>query len=107
MKRKMAEQAKWYDSLAWGEMRLATFVRDSWRCVDCGWTPITLGVVEAITTMLHGKGAGGDRWLECDHVVNTRFGGDERPEDLATRCNLCHRKKHAMSAIKPRFQRAG
>jgi len=106
MKRKMKDQSAWYASKEWAAMRLATFVRDGWKCVDCEWTPITLSVVEAIESMLHGKGAGGDRWLECDHETNVRFGGDERPEDLATRCNLCHAKKHSMSAIRPRFQRA-
>lgn len=106
VKRKMKEQSAWYASKEWAAMRLATFIRDGWRCVDCEWSPITLGVVQAIESMLHGKGAGGDRWLECDHETNVRFGGDERPEDLATRCNVCHAKKHSMSAIKPRFMRA-
>jgi len=107
MKKAAAKQSAWYSSKEWAAMRMATFIRDGWRCVDCEWTPITLGVVQAIESMQHGKGAGGDRWLECDHETNVRFGGDERPEDLTTRCNLCHRQKHATSAIKPRFLRAG
>jgi len=106
MKKAAKKQSAWYASKEWEAMRMATFIRDGWRCVDCEWSPLTLGVVQAIESMLHGKGAGDDRWLECDHETNVRFGGDERPEDLSTRCNLCHTKKHAMSALKPRFMRA-
>lgn len=106
MKRKMKDQSAWYASKEWAAMRMATFIRDGWKCIDCGWTPISLGVVQALESMLHGKRAGGDRWLECDHETNVRFGGDERPEDLSTRCNVCHREKHATAPIRPRFMRA-
>jgi 5-methylcytosine-specific restriction endonuclease McrA len=44
--------------------------------------------------------------LHVHHKTYARF-RKELPEDLEVLCADCHMKKHAMSAIKPRFQRAG
>lgn len=57
----------------WDRLRAAIFARDGSKCVDCG-------SVKA---------------LHCDHIIPLAFGGSNEPDNLATRCSICHGRKTA------------
>lgn len=58
----------------WTAVRRAVFVRDGWRCVECGRA---------------GR-------LECDHVTPLDRGGNPwDPDNLQTLCRACHIAKTA------------
>lgn len=83
-------------SMDWKLKRIACFTRDNWTCQDCGWRDKDACLLSELIT---------PRQLHADHLTYARF-GKERLSDLVTLCADCHMKKHAMSAIKPRFLRA-
>ena len=84
-------------SMAWKLKRIACFTRDNWTCQDCGWRDKDACFISELIS---------PRRLEADHVSYARF-GRENLDDLRTLCTDCHMKKHAMSALPPRFKRAG
>jgi 5-methylcytosine-specific restriction endonuclease McrA len=81
--RRMKEYAAHLRSPYWKALRVVVFERDGYACVDCG---------EQAGYFVSGKRD--IRGLECDHL-HYRTWGQETPADCATRCRMCHRKKHA------------
>ena len=68
------------DRKRWKLLRLRTFERDGWRCVQCGRA---------------GR-------LECDHVTPLHRGGDPYSLDnLQSLCRPCHINKTASENTKP------
>lgn len=87
------------------EMRLRAFIRDDWRCCDCGWEPdvvrdfrqYELGdpPVEQILHELRDRHNRKERHLHADHEIPIQERPDLRlsMENLRTRCNACHSAK--------------
>ena len=55
------------------ENRFAAFVRDDWKCQDCG---------KAHT------------YFEAHHIIGCAEGGSHALENLITLCAICHDKRH-------------
>ena len=56
-------------SAAWKKIRTEILVRDNFTCQECG-----------------------EPGSQVHHLNYDRFGGKERPEDLSTICEYCHRE---------------
>jgi 5-methylcytosine-specific restriction protein A len=88
-------------------LRVLCFIRDQWKCVDCGWEPELVVVfrdaqMSAPTTPqiledLRLAYAQGKRHLHADHEIPI----EERPDlqsdldNYRTRCDHCHNAKTA------------
>lgn len=59
----------------WDELREFILERDNFTCQDCGFFSLTIG-------------------MAVHHKQQLIHGGDNKPENLITLCNKCHRKKH-------------
>lgn len=86
-------------------LRVQCFLRDAWRCVECGWRPpiveqfseFGLGVppTEAVLAELTELHRRGERHLDADHEIPI----SDRPElrlsldNYRTRCDRCHKAK--------------
>jgi hypothetical protein len=83
-------------------LRIRRFVRDGWKCVDCGWEPDTVkdfreyGLgdppIEAILDELRARWKRNQKHLHGDHNIPI----EERPDlrlNYRTRCNECHSAK--------------
>jgi 5-methylcytosine-specific restriction enzyme A len=96
-------------------LRVLCFVRDEWRCVDCGWEPnvvmdfrrFELGppAVEEVLAELRERLNRGERHLHADHQVPIAVRPDLRLvlDNLQTLCNRCHNRK----TRREKGQRAG
>jgi 5-methylcytosine-specific restriction endonuclease McrA len=86
-------------SPAWKGRRIVALIRANYTCERCGYVQsdsVDFFLADLID----------DRDLHVHHKTYARL-GHELDTDLEVLCNVCHTKKHAMSAIKPRFMRAG
>jgi 5-methylcytosine-specific restriction protein A len=86
-------------------LRVLCFIRDEWRCADCGWEPnivldfrqFDLGIPPTVKVLqeLRERFHQGEKHLHADHQVPI----EERPDlrldldNLRTRCNSCHNAK--------------
>jgi 5-methylcytosine-specific restriction enzyme A len=94
-------------------LRVLCFIRDDWRCVDCGWEPnvvtdsrrFELGPppVEQVLAELRERFRQGEKHLHADHQIPI----EERPDlrlsldNLRTRCNKCHSAKTMRESVNP------
>jgi 5-methylcytosine-specific restriction enzyme A len=94
-------------------LRVLCFIRDEWRCVDCGWEPnvvadfrrFELGPppVEQVLAELRERFSRGEKHLHADHQIPI----EERPDlrlsldNLRTRCNGCHAAKTMRESVNP------
>jgi 5-methylcytosine-specific restriction enzyme A len=94
-------------------LRVLCFIRDEWRCVDCGWEPnvvadcrrFELGPppVDQVLAELRERFGRGERHLHADHEIPI----EERPDlrlvldNLRTRCNGCHSAKTMRESVNP------
>lgn len=95
-----------YDA-AHKRLRVLCFMRDEWRCIDCGWEPeivkdfreagLQAPSSEAVLRMLKIAFAKGERHLHADHQVPIDQAEELRLDldNLKTRCNVCHATKTA------------
>ncbi len=67
---------------SWGTLRQFILLRDGMRCTDCGRTALLAKV----------------KRLEVDHVIAVVAGGTDHPNNLRTKCGLCHYTKSASDA---------
>ena len=86
-------------------LRVLCFIRDEWRCVDCGWEPnlvrdfrqFELGPppVDQVLAELRERFSQGERHLHADHQIPIATRPDLRLDldNLRTRCNTCHSAK--------------
>jgi hypothetical protein len=106
-----------YGDKAWQQVRLQAFLRDGWRCVDCGWEPeiVTLmreAGAEAATAdvleELRRRKLANERHLHGDHILTV----EERPDlrldvsNVATRCNECHGRRTLRDSVSGAAMRA-
>ena len=88
------------------KLRVQCFVRDGFRCVDCGWEPrgarlrreLEMELPAAkILEELRVAFANGKRHLHADHELPIELRPDLRLslDNLRTRCNECHSRKTA------------
>lgn len=68
-----------YGGKAWGWLRQQVFMRDGYRCQDCGEM---VGI------------APGD--AHCDHIIERDKGGPDAIDNLRTLCPRCHGRKTRM-----------
>lgn len=92
-------------------LRVLCFVRDEWRCVDCGWEPnvvtdfrrFELGnpPVEQVLAELRERFHQGETHLHADHQIPIEVRPDLRLEldNLRTRCNGCHSVKTMRESV--------
>jgi 5-methylcytosine-specific restriction endonuclease McrA len=86
-------------------LRIRCFVRDNWRCVDCGWEPDIVRLCReagldpppAFRVLVELRDRFADRLthLHADHVVPIAERPDLRLDldNLQTRCDRCHRAR--------------
>lgn len=102
--RRGSSHARGYNR-AWEALRVQAFVRDGWRCQQCGWEPelVTayreigegLPSTRTMLDILTARYNAGQRHLDADHIIP--FG--TRPElrldlsNIQTLCDLCHKAK--------------
>ena len=91
-------------------LRPLCFIRDEWRCVDCGWEPeivkvyrlggLNLPHPSGALEFLRGAFNRGERHLHADHIIPIEERLDLRLvlDNLATRCNECHARKTAVES---------
>jgi 5-methylcytosine-specific restriction enzyme A len=94
-------------------LRVLCFIRDEWRCVDCGWEPnlvndfrqFELGAppVEQVLAELRERFSRGEKHLHADHQIPIEKRPDLRLslDNLRTRCNGCHSAKTMRESINP------
>jgi 5-methylcytosine-specific restriction enzyme A len=94
-------------------LRVHCFIRDEWRCVDCGWEPnivadfrqFELGPppVEQVLAELRERFSQGERHLHADHQIPIAARPDLRLSlnNLRTRCNGCHSAKTMRESVSP------
>ncbi len=87
------------------KMRVSCFVRDEWKCVDCGWKPDILSdfhrfglgepPVERILAELSQNFRARKIHLVADHIIPIQVRPDLRLElsNLQTLCDKCHNRK--------------
>jgi len=87
------------------KLRILCFVRDGWKCVDCGWEPeivtdfkrFELGTVpvDRVLDDLRRALNSGERHLHADHQIPIQVRPDLRLDldNLKTRCDKCHNRK--------------
>jgi 5-methylcytosine-specific restriction endonuclease McrA len=92
-------------------LRILCFIRDEWKCVDCGWEPnvvtdfrqFDLGPppVEQVLAELLERFNIGERHLHADHQIPIADRPDLRLslENLRTRCNACHSAKTMRESV--------
>lgn len=86
-------------------LRVECFLRDEWRCVDCGWEPdivrefrlvdLPMPDTRVVLDELRRAFARGDRHLHADHQIPIEVAPDLRLDidNLKTRCDRCHNRK--------------
>ena len=93
----------------WNTVRIQAFVRDAWRCCDCGWEPTivrawnTAGLqdlpptAEILRELKH-RANTRQRHLHGDHIQTIKERPDLRlvPSNIATRCSVCHDRRTAL-----------
>jgi 5-methylcytosine-specific restriction endonuclease McrA len=101
-----------YDA-AHRRLRVLCFIRDEWRCVDCGWEPnlvtdfrlFDLGPppVEQVLAELRERFSQGEKHLHADHQIPIHDRPDLRLslDNLRTRCNACHGAKTMRESVSP------
>ena len=94
-------------------MRVLCFIRDEWRCVDCGWEPTVvadfrrfdLGTppAEQVLAELRERFSLGERHLHADHQIPIEQRPDLRLDldNMRTRCNTCHGRKTMLESVNP------
>ena len=94
-------------------LRILCFIRDEWRCVDCGWEPnvakdwrqFELGPppTEQVLAELKARFSRGERHLHADHQIPIEARPDLRLDldNLRTRCNTCHSAKTMRESVNP------
>ena len=110
--RRGTSAARGYDT-SHRRLRILCFVRDEWRCVDCGWKPnlvadfrqFDLGPppVEQVLAELRERFSQGEKHLHADHQVPIHDRPDLRLslDNLKTRCNACHGAKTMRESVSP------
>jgi 5-methylcytosine-specific restriction endonuclease McrA len=87
------------------KLRILCFIRDGWKCVDCGWEPdvvrdtrlysLDAPPLAIILDELRRRWNANQRHLHADHNIPI----EERPDlrldldNYRTRCNECHSAK--------------
>ena len=86
-------------------LRVRCFVRDEWRCVDCGWEPdivrlarlaeVGMPPAERVLAELRLRFMANETHLHADHQIDIDLAPHLRLDlgNLRTRCNRCHAKK--------------
>jgi 5-methylcytosine-specific restriction endonuclease McrA len=94
-------------------LRVLCFIRDEWRCVDCGWEPnvvndfrrFELGppAVAQVLAELRERFSQGEKQLHADHQIPIEVRPDLRLslDNLRIRCNGCHSAKTMRESIRP------
>lgn len=89
------------------DLRVLCFIRDEWRCVDCGWEPeivsdfrlagLPAPTPQIVLRHLSAAYARGERHLHADHQVPIEQREDLRLDldNYQTLCNYCHSRKTA------------
>ena len=92
-------------------LRVLCFIRDGWRCVDCGWEPdivrlcrengLDLPPTWRILRELRDRFADGLTHLHADHQIPIAERPDLRLDldNLRTRCDRCHRAKTMRESV--------
>src|SRR5450432_1855172 len=92
-------------------LRVLCFIRDEWRCVDCGWEPnlvrdfrqFGLGPppAEQVLAELRERFRQAERHLHADHQIPITVRPDLRLDldNLRTRCNTCHNAKTMRESV--------
>lgn len=79
--------------------RLAVYVRDNWTCQYCGVqiTPKTEDQRSGrYAPWIDGPNGSFDAiWLELDHIVPRKLGGDDSVDNLRAACTPCNKRKLA------------
>jgi hypothetical protein len=87
------------------------FIRDEWRCVDCGWEPnvvrdfrqFGLGPppTHQVLAELKERFSLGERHLHADHQLTIESRPDLRLDldNVRTRCNTCHSAKTMRESV--------
>ena len=103
-KQRGAPPARGYDA-DHRKLRILSFQRDAWRCVDCGWEPdivadcrrFDLGEppVEKVLKELRQRLNRGERHLHADHRIPIAVRPDLRLvlDNFQTLCDRCHNRK--------------
>jgi hypothetical protein len=76
------KQAPEHDRKIPDDVRVEVLRRDKYACTECGWTRDMLRPDDPRTM------------LELHHVKHHAKGGDQKPENLLTLCNVHHDKRH-------------
>jgi uncharacterized protein YlaI len=97
MAKVQADYTKYMSSDTWKSKRLACLALAKWTCQSCGWNRVNGCFVGDVMD---------DRQLVAHHLSYRHF-KDERQDELQCLCKPCHDRIESMSAIKPRFMRAG
>ncbi len=95
----------------WQPLRVTAFVRDMWRCVQCGWEPelvsafreagLGLPSTAALLDILRDRFKRGQKHLHADHILTI----EERPElsrelgNIQTLCSVCHGRKTMRDSV--------
>jgi len=98
-----------YDA-AWQRIRIQAFLRDGWRCVDCGWEPDMVQLMrearaEASTAdileELRRRKLSNERHLQADHRLTIESRPDLRLDlgNLQTLCSSCHSRKTMRESV--------
>lgn len=110
--RRIGSAERGYDA-AHRRLRVLCFIRDEWRCVDCGWEPnlvtdfrqFDLGPppVEQVLAELRERFSQGEKHLHADHQIPIHDRPDLRLslDNLKTRCDACHRAKTMRESVSP------
>lgn len=75
-------QAPEHDRKIPDDVRVEVLQRDHYSCVECGWNREMLQPGDPRTM------------LELHHIKHHAKGGDQKPENLITLCNVHHDKRH-------------
>lgn len=94
----------------WAKIRIQAFLRDEWRCVDCGWQPdivtlmheagseaSTADVLEELRRRYHTN----EKHLHADHRLTIEARPDLRLElsNIQTLCSSCHARKTMRESV--------
>lgn len=86
-------------------LRIAAFIRDGWKCADCGWEPdivrqcrelgLSMPPTDRILQELAARRVANQQHLHGDHQIPIASAPELRLDlgNYATRCSTCHGRK--------------